>query len=610
MKLSARLALLILASMVLLATACQPTPPVAGQVFIEADGQRQAITLQSGTVREALAQAGITLGKLDRVKPDLYTQLEPGLTIVVTRVTEEMMVEREVIPYERQTIINEALAAAETRLAQLGTNGEVEITLRVVKEDGQETSRTEIARNTLTAPVPEIMVIGPQGAALPAVDIEGTIAYISNGEAWLMRSTNTSRRALTTHSQLDEQVFALSPDSRQLLYTTALTHAIDLPLNELWLVSTTIVGEPPLTTGIRGVLSAVWSPVVSPALVAYSTAERSANPPGWQANNDLWLVSPSLSENGPPAPVEVIPRNTNGQYPWWGTTFAWSPDGQQLAYARADQIGVISLITTSATLSHTLTPLMDFTPLDTFSDWVWVPGLSWSPDGKFIAAVIHGPPLAQEPATESPVFDLWLFSVDGRISAKVAEQVGMWANPVWGPAGIAFGQAVNPLKSVNSRYSLQLMDRDGSNQRQIFPFQEEPGVQYPELAWSPTGKELLFIYNGNLHLTGPGGGVPKQLSIDGQASRPQWGVAASQTITSTFTTDLEEQMRRQPTVTPTRPRVTATPTATATRPATPTATATKPTATATATATKPKPKSTATATATKPKSTATATPVR
>jgi hypothetical protein len=384
MKLSIRLILFLLGAIILLVSACQPQPPANSQVFVEADGQRQALPLPSGTVREALAQAGITVGKLDRVKPDLYTQLTPGLVIVVTRVTEELVTQREVIPYPRQTVINEALAAAETRLAQLGVNGEDEVTLRVVSEDGQEVSRTEIARTTLTAPVPEIMVIGPQGDA-PAVAIEGTIAYISNGDAWLMRDANTSRRGLTSHGQLDERVFALSPDSRQLLYTIALTNEIDLPLNELWLASTTIVGEPPITIGLRGVLNAAWSPVVSPALVAFSTAERSANPPGWQAHNDLWLVNPAA-----PAPVEVIPRNTNGQYPWWGTTLAWSPDGQRLAYARADQIGVISLITTSATLSAAITPLIDFPPLDTFSDWVWTPGLSWSPDGRFIAAVTHG----------------------------------------------------------------------------------------------------------------------------------------------------------------------------------------------------------------------------
>ncbi len=498
-----------------LTAACQTQP---NQVFIEVDGGRQALTTESATVREALSEAKIELGPLDRVNPDLYVELEPGLVIEVTRVREEIETRREVIPFERQIIPNEALATGETRLAQLGVNGEDEISIRVVYENGVEVSRTEISRATIIDPVPEILVVGPQGEDLPSVPIEGTVAYLSNGNAWLMRDRSGSRRAVTTEGNLDGRVFSLSPDGRQLLYTSKLTAEIELPLNEMWLASTTIVGEKPITLGIQGVLQAEWSPVISQSLIAYTTGERTANPPGWRANNDLWLLD---LLNSTPEPVELLPPNTQGLYAWWGTTFTWSPDETQLAYARADQIGLVNL-TASKPLSNSVTPLLDFTPLKTFSEWVWVPGLSWSPEGKFIAATVHGSPLASEPAEESQVFDLWLFSVDGTISAKVAEQVGMWANPAWGEAGIAFGEAVEPLQSATSRYSIQLIDKDGSNKRQIFPFKEELGVRFPEMVWSPIEDDLLFIYNGNLYMTSSNGTPPKQLTTDGQVSLPQW----------------------------------------------------------------------------------------
>jgi hypothetical protein len=554
-------------------TACQPQPQ---QVFIEVDGGRQALTTEVETVRQALEQAKVIVGALDRVEPDLYTRLEPGLTIVVTRVSEETDTTRLVVPFERQTITNEALAAGETRLAQLGVNGENEITVRIVYENGVEVSRTEISQRTVIAPVPEILVVGAQDE-LPPSPVDGTIAYLSNGNAWLMRDNSAGRRALTTEGNLDGRVFGLAPDGRNLLYTTSLPEIMELPLNELWLASTTIVGEKPITLGVQGALDLTWSPVVTQSVAAYTTAERVPNPPGWKANNDLWLLPiPSQNLQGAqpltgsikPAevkPVQILPPSTPGLYPWWGTSFQWSPDGNRLAYARADQIGLVDLVITD-TISVSVTVLADFTPLKTFSEWVWVPGISWSPDGKFIAAVIHGPPLASEPPEESQVFDLWLFSVDGKLSAKIAEQVGMWANPAWGSAGIVFGQALSPLKSVNSRYTIQLIDRDGSNMRRLYPFQSEPGVQLPELVWSPDGQEFLFIYNGDLHITHQRGGPARQLTSNTQASHPRWAASLPIVVPAaslTSTVPLTATPVNTITVTPSPP-VLATPTLTAT----------------------------------------------
>lgn len=513
-------ALLLPLLAVMLLFACQPQPV---QVFIEVDGGRQSLTTRASTVRAALAEANVTLGPLDRVNPDLYSELESGLVIRVIRVSEEIVTEREGVPFEQQTVINEALAAGETRLAQAGVNGEDEVSTRIVYEDGVEVSRTEISRVTVIQPSPEILVIGPRGQLSP-VPLEGTIAYLSGGNAWLMRDSSGSRRPLTTGGDLDGRVFSLSGDGRYLLYTRKITDNLDLPLNELELAPTTIVGEASISLGLSGILQAEWSPVISQSVVAYSTAERTANAPGWRANNDLWLLT--LSQGRPAGrPVELVPANTQGLYPWWGASFTWSPGGGQLAYARPDQIGLVSL-QEGNTRRATTAGLVDFAPLKTFSEWVWVPGLSWSPDERFIAATVHGQPLAAEPAEESPAFDLWLLGLDGQTAIPVVKQVGMWANPVWGADGIAYGQALNSLESASSRYSIQVMDRDGSNRRQLFPFREEPGVEFPELAWLPGGQQLLFIYNGNLYVVDSRGGPPRQLTSDGQASRISWAAEA------------------------------------------------------------------------------------
>ena len=42
---------------------------------------------------------------------------------------------------------------------------------------------------------------------------------------------------------------------------------------------------------------------------------------------------------------EIIGTNSGGIYGWWGTQFAWSPDGSSLAYSRPDEIGLVDIQT-------------------------------------------------------------------------------------------------------------------------------------------------------------------------------------------------------------------------------------------------------------------------
>jgi Tol biopolymer transport system component len=493
---------------------CQDQPQ---QLFIEVDHGRQAVTTDATTVRDALEVAGVSLGPLDRVSPDLYVETEPGMVILVTRVEEQFETTREVIPFERKTVTNEALPTGETRLLQLGVNGEDEITQRITLEDGLEVERTQVSRLPVIEPVDEIIAVGAQDQLEPA-PVEGTIAYLSAGNAWLMRDVSTARRPLTTEGDLDSRVFELSPDGRWLLYSRRLEGDIETPINQLWMVNTTIVGEKPISTPIQGVLYAGWSPEGDQ--IAYSTAERTPSAPGWRANNDLWLIGSSdvltHSQEGITA-TQIISPSTAGVYSWWGTSFEWSPDGRKVAYARPDQIGVVDIF------SQTDVVLADFTAYQTYSEWVWSPSLTWSPDSLYLAAAVHAPPVNNESAQDSPAFDLWFFAADGSVQARIAGQVGMWTSPAWGGGGIVYGQAVNPLRSVDSRYALYLRDRDGSNPRQLFPVAEEPGVEPPpQIAWSPNGKKFIFVYNGNLYLADIEGAPPRQLTSNNQSGQPRW----------------------------------------------------------------------------------------
>ncbi len=494
----------------------------AKRIAIEVDGARRIVETQQDTVREALENAGVVLGELDRAEPPLWETVTDGVVIIVTRVREESELVRKVLPFSRQVLRDEALDEGETRLMQLGVNGEEEVTYLVTYENDLEVNRTPTARRVIQEPVDEVVVIGVRGS-LPSAPINGTIAYVSNGNAWMMRGGSGGKRPLTFSGDLDKRVFALSPDGTQLLFTREAEAAEDesAPLNTLWVVGTVVVDDEPRSLDVQGVRYAQWSP--DGTRLAYSTAERISGRPGWRANNDLWIASADGGDR-----AEVLPASSGGIYGWWGSGFSWSPDGRIFAYADADEVGLIDLSTGERQ------NLLSFPAYLTFGDWVWVPSLSWSPDGRFLACMAHGTSVAEsEVPEESPVFDIWVLSADGQLQARLVDEAGMWASPTWSPihltsgneqrSRIVYGVAQNPLDSEASRYDLYVMDRDGSNERKLFPLHGEEGLEAPQLAWSPSGDELVLVRDGNIHLLSLVSGALRQLTADGGSSYPQWG---------------------------------------------------------------------------------------
>jgi hypothetical protein len=492
------------------------------QVVILVDGQEISLPTTVLTVREALAEAGVTVGPEDRAQPDLWVELEDGMAIRVIRVQEEVIVERQVVAYTQQVIKSEALSVGEQKLLQAGKNGEVEVTYRLQFQDGVEIARSILQRVVITEPVPQIVAVGVAGV-VESVEIQGSIAYLNSGNAWIMRGASGGRYAVTSEGKLDGRVFSLSPDGAYLLYSVPTdTVEYDGAFNELYLLSVVLVQEEPQRLPIQNVLWAGWSP--DGRQIAYSTGVKSG-PPGWKANNDLWLtfVRNGDGDVARPDPKRVLPSQTVGAYSWWGTSYTWSPDGTKLAYARPDQVGWVDLETRRAF------PIADFAPLNTRSDWVWAPTSSWSPDSGFIASVVHGQPKPGQGAEESQRFELWAFSLTPQVRARLVDPVGMWGTPLWsspregGESLIAYAQADDPFNSQQNPYALKVMDRDGSNKRVVFPVGRRQGMLPPvAYDWSPDGRQLVVLYQGDLHLVDLGNGQVQQLTGDGQCTRLDW----------------------------------------------------------------------------------------
>jgi resuscitation-promoting factor RpfB len=496
------------------------------QVNLIADGRTSHLSIPAGTTAQAaVTKVGLTMGSLDRLDPPGYTVLSDGAVIKVIRVSEDYEVSDVTIPFEHQIVKNESLPAGQQLLIQPGVNGTQEITTRIVTEDGTETSREIFKTVIVKEAIPEILMVGVQ-APFASLPIPGRLVYLIAGNAWLMQTTTGNRLPIVTTGDLDGQVFSLSSDGSWLLFSRKPSPSITETINSLWVVKISNPVSKPIDLKVKNVIRfADWVPGQN-LTISYSTVEPRVAAPGWQANNDLQFISFDAS-GAIKNHKEIIGTNSGGIYGWWGTSFAWSPDGSNLAYARPDEVGLVNLITGS------FSPLIKITPLQTHSDWAWVPPLNWSPDSSIVFTVTHAAGSGQISLEESKAFDLTAIIIKYGSILPMVVQSGMFANPVASPSfgsggyRVGFLQAIFPDQSDSSRYKLVVMDRDGANRQIVFPSDGLPGLDPQQMIWAPlapadSGGLMAVIYQGNIWLIDVITGDSHQITGDGLASRLDW----------------------------------------------------------------------------------------
>lgn len=524
-----------LMALVLAFAACQSAPVETPGMIVSlvADGfERTFIVNEPMTIEGFLQSQDIERDENDRLNPPAFTQISDGIRITIVRVDEETACEREAIPYEEQRIFSEALAPGEERISQVGQNGEQELCYRVILEDGVERDRIPISQpQVITAPINEIRTVGIDQDVEP-IPIIGTLAYLSNGNAWVMDGTSTSKRVITNTSDLDSHVMALSPDGDYLIYTREPEDA-ETFVNELWLIESSGNREP-LKLEPTDVLYAEWLPT-DDYTISFSTSEVQELAPYWDALNNLWTMRIN-PETGQSLNIrQIVRESTGGASGWWGTVFKWSPDGEQIAWARADSAGIVDE-------EGNLISLLNYPYFRVIQNWSWRASLSWSWDSNLLLTVSHGAPLGSQPADRSPVFDVTVTDLNDELEATIIGAAGIWSSPTFSPPVIsdsnqfesgymAYLQARDPFNSVNGEYDLVVADRDGSNSRIIFPPQGRSGIRSEnagqilvprDYVWSPDGRQIAVTYQGNLWVVDVESTVAHQLTFDGGASYPIW----------------------------------------------------------------------------------------
>ena len=513
--------------------ACRPAdeaPAINASIVV--DGKTIRLSPQSAvSVDQLLASAGIELGPRDRISHPPVAHIEANMMVTIRRVREDEVCEQQEIAFKRLTRIKEGVPAGGRQVGQIGRPGIEEACYRVTLEDDEEVERVLIDDPLVVqAPVDEIVYIGATAQVAP-VAIAGRLSYINHNNVWTIEDNTVNKRQLTTAHNLDSLVFHQHESGVWIVFSGE-TDATDDFFNELWLIGTHDDAEP-LRLSPTDALYAEWRPRSSNT-IAYSTGERSAGPTGWKALNNLWLMTIDLESGRALTIQEALPESSGGLYGWWGTHFAWSPLGNQLAWARPDGFGLVDFE------RRRLASLADYAVFKRATNWIWLSSLSWSHDGQLLASVVHGLPQAHEPAETSPIFNVVVSSADGRFAAEVEASAGMWAAPSFSPLAIAnedegragflaWQRAREPQNSMNSAYDLMVADRDGSNERRIFPpigaegmRKQDHGLTPKDYAWSPDARHIAAIYRGDLWLVDVQTEEASQLTFDGGSSNPVW----------------------------------------------------------------------------------------
>jgi hypothetical protein len=523
----------------LLLTGCvgEQTSELRVRVLVDG-GQVTLSTTEPLTVGQLLERNNISLGALDRLDPADFKLVEDNMTITIVRVRDEPMCESQEVPYGRQEVPTYDLTPGQSRVLKAGVNGESRVCYSILYEDNVEKSRTQTSYTITREAEPQLIAIGIDNAAIEPRDIPGLMVYLSAGQALYIDGNLKRQGALPTGGNLDGRVFALSPDGR-LLFTrragaTSATAACN-EANELWVLPNVrdLDGQPVRVETLFNIKTADWVPG-QPNTFSYSTFTPRPDLPCFTALNDLILARLDPASGALIGAEPVVPTRQLGQYGAWGLTYAWSPDGRMLAWASAENVGVVDL------RRGEYLALAGFSVFSTTlsQGWLWKPSLAWSPDGNIIAATVHGKPYNDLPAETSPIFDIALIQPNNLYQINPAvEQAGMWAAPRYSllfvnapngtPNGFqAYLQARAPLNSVSGEYDLVVADRDGSNPRLVFPGKDREGLRPindgSEFVWSPRVDSIAIVYQGDLYLVDIRTGVATRATLVGNVTLPRW----------------------------------------------------------------------------------------
>jgi uncharacterized protein YabE (DUF348 family) len=149
----------------------------ASPYTVEVDGKSMEILAAAQTTGAALANAGISLQGLDYSVPASNQPLPSSGIIKVIRVSEEIIVNQEKIPYEVSYVANADVELDQREITQAGQYGIQATRERIRYENGKEVARTTEDEWTAAEPVNQEVSYGQKVVVRTLSTPQGDIEY-------------------------------------------------------------------------------------------------------------------------------------------------------------------------------------------------------------------------------------------------------------------------------------------------------------------------------------------------------------------------------------------------------------------------------------------------
>lgn len=142
--------------------------------LVDGTDERNVLTAEEN-VKDLIESLNIQLNEDDKIEPMLEEPIREGDIVKITRVTREVVVETQELPFQTVFKNNNGLEKGKTQKVQEGKKGLKEVTLEVLYEDGMEVSKEIVDEKIIESAVNEIVEKGT--LALVATSRGNTARY-------------------------------------------------------------------------------------------------------------------------------------------------------------------------------------------------------------------------------------------------------------------------------------------------------------------------------------------------------------------------------------------------------------------------------------------------